>query len=219
TVCGKPWNQDSSPYYFTLKTSPDRTQEDIFLCRSCKMGFWIDESIFTKVYMPGHRREQRPFWRNRKPLSKSQALHPLHVSLDTYPLIEDFEVMVICWIEQQQLGKEIWHSCAQLARSSDGYLTRLLGVDPSQPDFVLPHGSLEQPAQLDAGWDTLYTLIAEDDKFVYILTDNEDFLCDEQGNRIHLYHAWCKVEKSRYYRQWEQAIYVARALFALYEQA
>lgn len=213
SICGKPWDQDSGPSYFTLKTSPDGMQERIFVCGSCKPNVNTGENSFTRVYLPGHSREQRPFWHNDTPLQASQALDPSSMPLSDYPLIEDFEVVVLWWIEQQ-LGKEEWHASAQLVSSSRGYLTYLLGVDLSRSDFILPHGGFDKPYALYAEWETLYTLIAEDDEFVYILTDNEVFMLDDRRNRISLYHAWFRAEKSRYYSQWKQAIYLARFLSA-----
>ena len=220
TVCGKPWDQDSGPYYFTLKTSPDGTQEGIFVCGSCKPNVDTGENPFTRVYVPGHTipTRERRFWHNDTPLQAGQALDPSYMPLSDYPLIEDFEVVVLCWIEPQQLGKEAWHASARLISLSRGYLTYALPVDLSRPDFILPHGDFDQPYHLDADWDTPWTLIAEDNEFVYILTDNEDFMLDEHGNRVSLYHAWFRVEKSRYYSQWKQAMYLARSLSAAQKQ-
>lgn len=213
-VCNKKWGSDPSPFYFTLKGLSEGTQEELFICEDCKLKFSMEKSPFTRVYPPTHMREQQPFfWYNEKPLRPDQALDPLRISLSYYPLIEDFEVMVLCWIEPNRSDKEACHASARFVSSSRGYLTYALDVDLRLPDFVLPQGDFERPYHFDVGLDMLCTSIAEYEDFVYIVTDNKkSTLIHERKND--LYSTWFKVDKNRYYSQWKQAIYVARSLFA-----
>jgi len=71
---------------------------------------------------------------------------------------------------------------------------------------------MAHPHTLDAGWDALFTLRAEDDECISILTDTEAFRLDERGKRLSFYDAWFRVEKSRSYHQWKQALSLARML-------
>jgi hypothetical protein len=209
-VCDEPWNRDAGSHYFTLKTTPEGAQEEILVCQNCKPNVGLVDALFTRVQPYIGREQQPPFWRNDQPLRSKQALDPSQMPLDTYPLIEDFEVLV----EEHQSG----YYSARLISPSRGYLTHVLNIDLSQLDFIPPSGSITHPHTLDAGWDTLFTLIAEDDEFVYILTDNEDFRLDDYGKRIYFYYAWFRVEKGRYYHQWKQAFSLVRMLSAAQKQ-
>jgi hypothetical protein len=217
TGCRKPW--DAGPCFFTLKKHPDGRQEEVFVCAGCKSIFGTNTTLFTELYVPAGKRGQRPpFWHNDKPLYGDQALNPLQMPLRDYPLIEDFELLVDCWDEPQSLTKEGWHYALRFTSPSRGYLTSILEGDFQRSDFVLPRGTFDKPYHLAGGWDTLDTLIAENNGFVYILTDNRDFMLTESGNRVSFYSAWFKVDKDRYYNQWEQAIYLINVLSARQKQ-
>ena len=132
--------------------------------------------------------------------------------LSKYPLIHDFEALVLCWTYPPETGNAAWYACVRLMSPSPGYLTSLLPGDLGSPDVTVLQGNFDHPYSLEGRTDSLDTCIAEQDEFVSILTDNEEFLSDASEDRTRSYPAWFKVEKRLYDTHWRQATFFARSL-------
>jgi hypothetical protein len=215
TACG---TQDINILYSVLKTYPNGEQKEIQVCKSCRPEFDPVEVLFTRISGPSYTKEQRPsFWSNGRSLHLDweQAFKSPDLPLSDYPLIEDFEVMLEGVTSKHKLGKEEPSYFVWLFSPSRGYLTYILGADELEElrdlDFVLPHGTFNHPYyDVDQGWEMV---LAEDGDFVYILAGGWREL-ESYG----VYTTWFKVEKKRYYHQWEQAIRLARSLLVVQEE-
>ncbi len=137
---------------------------------------------------------------------EANVLDTKQLPLATFPLIEDFEIHLEHSITKYINGKEytsevfVW-----LFSASRGYLTHFLNHDHAQdlcqPDFIIPYGDFQKPyADFDQGY---HILMFEDEMHVYILAGIWE---------MKAYHTWFKVEKNRYYRQWESAVQHCREL-------
>lgn len=139
---------------------------------------------------------------------KANVLDPKQLPLHTFPLIEDFEVILCATLSNRSNEENQLRYRAGFFSPSRGWLTifrygNFTPQDLSESHFTIPCGDFTTPyCDYDQGW---AILIAERDEMVYILTGNFEKLLEKKG-----YHTWFKVEKSRYYHQWEKAIDLCR---------
>ncbi|HLV98891.1 MAG TPA: hypothetical protein VKT82_09465 [Ktedonobacterales bacterium] len=210
-ACGK---QHIPARYPVLRVLPDGQYEELGVCAECKPQFQPVETLFVRESAPPYTQDQRPpFWENGASLRwhEDQGFATSPVAPRDYPLIEDFEVLLEGVISKHRLGKAMPYYMAWLFSPSRGYLTYILGADELEdlcrPDFTLPPADFAHPYHdIDQNW---HVLLAEDDEYVYILAGGRD------GKPLFdMYHTWFKVEKNRYYQQWEQAVHQAHSLAA-----
>jgi hypothetical protein len=191
-------------------------QEEYGYCQDCKVFFEPHQCTFQIIDGPSYNDDNRPpFWHNNAPLDLEKYLNVIQANildaeqlpLDAFPLIEDFEILLEQLTTRYASGKEfISDVFVWLFSPSRGYLAYIREHDSHKDlcrlDFTIPHGDFRTPyADLDQGWNIL---LAEDEIFVYVLTGNWEL---EEG-----YQTWFKVEKTRYYRQWERAIQRCREI-------
>ena len=185
------------------------------------------EYVFIVLDGPTYTEENRPpFWRNDISLNyknfhithgqlpliastfpegtlEAYPLDTTQLPLHLFPLVEDFEIILEGSIATNRQGKDPFEYNVFFFSPSRGHLAHFLFGEytPSkicQDNFVIPSGSFITPYfDFDQGWQLL---LAADAAFVYILTG------------ILEYETWFKVEKSRYYQQWEQAIQLCRKM-------
>lgn len=139
---------------------------------------------------------------------KANIIDAHQLPLREFPLIEDFEVILWTTLSNHSPNESQLLYQVYFFSQSRGLLARLRHWDYTlqelcRANFTIPHGDFTTPYfDFDQGW---ALLIAEHDEFVYILTGSFEDLLAEKG-----YRTWFKVEKSRYFRQWEQAVQLAR---------
>jgi len=154
-------------------------------------------------------RGQLPYVAANFPAHTIEA-YPLDINqfpLASFPLLEDFHVILIGAIaEGKKESLNLLSYEVNFLSPSRGFLAHFLyGVYTTllirQEGFIIPIGTFDTPYfDFDQGW---IILLAADETFVYILT----------GSGLgEPYSTWFKVEKTRYYEQWEQAIQLARSV-------
>lgn len=207
--CGKQAVQNEI-FDLVAKKLPSGKHEEIHVCQKCRPSFRQIEHIFILHGVTYPNTGSFPFWRNDAPLSVQfdRTRYPLEeqLPLDDFPLIEDFEVVMVGFtLKHRQEDHLPTYYSAKFFSPSRGFLAHLLFDTPQdlcQPDFAIPSGTFSEPYDdLDQGWNML---VAEDQTFVYVITGNWEI---GEGQRT-----WFKVEKDRYYRQWEKAIQFCRTL-------
>lgn len=121
-------------------------------------------------------------------------------------MIEDFEVILQGVIDKKRQQKEPHEYNVFFFSPSRGYLAHFLpgcytSHELQQDTFTIPIGNFTTPyVDFDQSW---AILLAADDTFVFILMH----VGEGEG-----YQTWFKVEKRRYYQQWEKAIQLCRKL-------
>ncbi|HTI14315.1 MAG TPA: hypothetical protein VL461_07055 [Dictyobacter sp.] len=166
-----------------------------------KMTFTIlGDTVYTK--------ENRPlFWRNEMPLFwDTENMEDL--ALHTFPLIEDFEVLLekMEIVPEQSKERKRCPFGYQICFFSAprGYIATFPWWDHVEKDlrcegFSIPLGTLNQPySDLEQGW---IISIATDDYFVYVVEGDFDRTIND-----HFHHTWFKVPKERYLSQWQKTI-------------
>lgn len=179
---------------------------------------WWNSQKYLPYFSPHIVSAQIPFI---DPVRHKQALQenridPESLPLNDFPLIEDFEVVL--WRSVHEDFREDseeqsipWYK-VYFFSASTGFLATFLHADflardLCADDFRLPSGDFGCPYfDFDEGW---IMLIAEWEDFVYILAGSyEDVSIRKKG-----YRTWYKVEKQRYYSQWENAVHLCRQTF------
>lgn len=165
-----------------------------------KLPFW--ENVVPLFYNSFHiTHGQLPYVAANLPPGTTEA-YPLdtnQLSLTVFPLIEDFQVLLIGEKEKLLECRAIFIS------PSHGRLAHFLFGEYTvghmqQEDFTIPMGTFTTPYHdFDQGW---IILLVADETFVYIMTG---FGLDEP------YTTWFKVKKKRYYEQWQRIIQFARS--------
>lgn len=206
------------------------TTETQLRCDVCQFCVGPYRLLFEMVDGPTYTHENRPpFWHNDVPYNsvywltasgerwtpsesydpdapQADRLDHEHMALDTFPLIEDFEIVLERMHIIYEKVETISDAFVWLYSPSRGYLTHMLlhnsQKDLCKPDFTIPHGDFQHPHDdIDQGYDIL---LFEDELFVYIITGNWEIKDSDD--------TWFKVEKHRYYQEWERAIARCRAL-------
>lgn len=137
------------------------------------------------------------------------------LSLETFPLMEDFEVILEWFVKKHLLEEKAFQYEVNFFSLSHGYLahfwTNNTVQDLCREDFIIPCGTFDAPfIDFAYRWGESI-LIAEDEQFVYVLTHNEKESAYHFPALTDYEHSiWFKIEKRRYYSQWEQAIQLCR---------
>ena len=178
------------------------------------MGLKDQERIYTILGGLIYSRENRPpSWSNETQLfwdtGNIEGL-PLH----TFPLIEDFEVLLekMEVVPEQGKGSKRCPFGYQVLffSSPRGYIANFPWWDHAEQDlrredFSVPLGTLNRPhSDFEQGW---VISIAADDHFIYVMEGDFDRTVED-----HYYHTWFKVPKDRYLDQWRRAIQTCQQL-------
>ena len=140
---------------------------------------------------------------------------PDSLPLNEFPSVEDFEVVLWGMFSEDEVQMEEDQNATRyhvrFFSQERGFLASFFYNDYNAEDllaehFQIPHGDFTLPYfDLEQGW---AMLIAEREENVYILAGNFEELLEKKG-----YHTWFKVEKKRYYDQWEKTLQLCRETF------
>ena len=141
-----------------------------------------------------------------EPLTSSQKEA---LPLEVFPLIEDFEVVLLPWPSWGPTWRNSWGYHFGFFSQQQGLLAcfGLWGaavLDYAQENFRIPVNFWD----LDQGWEQL---IFEQDEYVYVLEG--DFDDDGSG-----YHCWFRVSKERYLAEWQLALEACRRIIRQTEE-
>ena len=208
--CGR----DVDEYAVVLKPLPDGEYQEVLACDNCKARY--EPLLFLRIRLdkfPYILDSNPPFWTNDTSLhglfDGKRATLEGRLSLDAFPLMEDFEVVLEGFTRKHLLGKEPLSYHAKFFSPSYGYLAHFSRNDTLQElcreQFVIPCGDFTAPfIDFEPGWSLL---IAEDERFVYVLTFYErEHIFYFPAFEDYEHNVWFKVEKSRYSNQWEKAL-------------
>lgn len=117
------------------------------------------------------------------------------LSLEAFPLIEDFEVKLRY---RKQFGYQVEYFSQKQGFLADFPYWDNADYDVHKEDFVTPC----EYDDVDQGWELL---IFEKNNHIYVVTGNFDL--HEEG-----YDKWFRVNKKRYLESWKTAIDIARNL-------
>lgn len=216
--CGR----DVDEYVIVLKPLPRGGYQEVLACDNCKARY--EPLRFLRIRLetfPYILDKDPPFWMSDTALydlfDGNQATLEGRLSFGAFPLIEDFEVVLEAFVRKHLLEKMALQFQVKFLSSTSGYLTHFRKNDALQhlcrEDFRIPDGTLDAPFidfEQRWGWSLL---IFSDEQFVYVLTyrETEPVVCYFPTFRDYEQNVWFKVEKSRYYDQWEKAIQLCQA--------
>ncbi len=171
-----------------------------------------NEYIYQVLGGPSYTSKELPSnWENETPLLLSSyraanAPEMKLLPLEEFPLISDFEIWLICFLDSGQapLGYHV-----SFFSPSHGFIASFPWWDHventlSMEKFEIPVGNFKFPyTDVEQGWEIV---IAKDKSFVYVMQG-------QLGQRkFDGYPIWFKVSKKDYFTKWNKAIELCKKL-------